>query len=156
MGGIKPSQYLSNGSGLLLPFGFQVRCMDLSSFKAYLLQVIVGLHRCTSSESFLNTCPIHVYFLWVRSTMMSSCFQMFRTSKLDIFCGYLTSKMASYQNSNILSSFLIHFYIWFYFPCAKFLVETNPSKFANFDRKPRNHILKCNPLRAIYPRLIAS
>ena len=80
----------------------QVRCMNLSSSSADLLQVILGLPRClfpsgvqnklslaTSPESFLNTCPIHVHFLRVRSTMMSSCLQMFRTSRLDIFCGHL-------------------------------------------------------------------
>ena len=79
----------------------QVRCMDLSSFSADLRQVILGLPRClfpfgvqnklslaTSPEPFLNTCPIHVHFLRVRSTMMSSCLQMFRTSRLDIFCGH--------------------------------------------------------------------
>ena len=83
-----------------------VRCMDLSSFPADLLQVILGLPRClfpsgvqnklslaTSPEPFLNTCPIHVHFLQVGSTMMSSCLQMFRTSKLDIFCGHLTHRI---------------------------------------------------------------
>ena len=80
----------------------QVRCMDLSSFSADLRQVILGLPRslfpsgvqnklslATSPESFLNTCPIHVHFLRVMSTMMSSCLQMFRTSRLDTFCGHL-------------------------------------------------------------------
>ena len=51
-------------------------------FSADLLQVILGLLRCLfpsgvqnkislgkSSESFLNTCPIHVHFLWLKSTM---------------------------------------------------------------------------------------
>ena len=80
----------------------QVRCMDLSSFSADLRQVILGLPRClfpsgvqnklslaTSPESFLNTCPIHVHFLRVMSTIMSSCLQMFRASRLDTFCGHL-------------------------------------------------------------------
>ena len=75
----------------------QVRCMDLSSYSADLLQVILGLPHCrfpsdvqnklslaTLSESFLNTCSIHVHFLQVKSTLISSCIQMFHTSKLVI------------------------------------------------------------------------
>ena len=73
----------------------QVRCMDLSSYSADLLQVILCLPHClfpsgvqnelsiaTSSESFLDTCPINVHFLQVKSIMIPSCAQMFHTSKL--------------------------------------------------------------------------
>ena len=80
----------------------QVRFMDFSSFSADLLQVVLGLPRCLfpsgvqnnpSLETLLgfplSTCPIHVHFLRVRLTMMSSCLQMLRTSKFVIFCGHL-------------------------------------------------------------------
>ena len=75
---------------------FQVRCRDLSSFSADLRQVVLGLPRArfpsgvqnkpslaTSPNSFLNTCPIHLHFLRVKLTMMSSCLQMFRTSRYN-------------------------------------------------------------------------
>ena len=80
----------------------QVRFMDFSSFSADLLQVVLGLPRYlfpsgvqnkpsleTLLGSPLRTCSIHVHFLRVRLTMMSSCLQMLRTSRFVIFCGHL-------------------------------------------------------------------
>ena len=160
MGRIRPLQSLSSGSGLVPPFEFhsrsgislQVRCMDLSSFSADLRQVILGLPRClfpsgvqnklalaTSPESFLNTCPIHVHFLRVMPTIMSSCLQMFRTSRLDTFCGHLMpfSLFAANLGNSADSGFRSvprNLPPWF-------LNHPPRTKIANTRRRPPSHFL---------------
>ena len=126
--------------------------MDLSSFSADLRQVILGLPRClfpsgvqnklalaTSPESFLNTCPIHVHFLRVMSTIMSSCLQMFRTSRLDTFCGHLMpfSLFAANLGNSADSGFRSvprNLPPWF-------LNHPPRTKIANTRRRPPSHFL---------------
>ena len=101
IGRIRPSQSLSSANDLVPPSGFHSRS-SACSFSVDLLQVILGLPRCLfpssvqnrpslamSLGSFLSMCPIHVHFLRVKLTMMSSWLQILRTFKFVTFCGHL-------------------------------------------------------------------
>ena len=103
MGRIRPPQALSSTHDLAPPSGFHSRLglwtsvlSLLTSSKLFWVYLAVFSPRVQNKSSLetllgfpLRTCPIHVHFLRVRLTMMSSCLQMLRTSRFIIFCGHL-------------------------------------------------------------------